>query len=84
MYTRLKGHLIHIKNISVPEHFDFRKCISSEDVAIKLTEKMLKSINQNVHVGDVFCDLAKAFDNVINYISLAKLHFYGIEGIAAK
>jgi hypothetical protein len=40
----------------------FRKGVSTEDPAFKLTDKELKSINQKMHVGGIFCDLAKAFD----------------------
>jgi len=46
----------------VKEEYGFRKGISTEDAAFRLTEKVLKYINPKKHVGGIFCDLAKAFD----------------------
>jgi hypothetical protein len=45
---------------------------------------MLKSINQKMHVGGIFCELANAFYRVSYKILLRKLYFYGIQGIAAE
>jgi hypothetical protein len=36
-----------------------------------------------MHVGGIFCDLAKTFDCVTHDILLVKLHYYGIQGTAA-
>jgi hypothetical protein len=37
-----------------------------------------------MHVGRIFCDLAKAFDSVNTEILLNKLQFYGIQGVTAN
>jgi hypothetical protein len=37
-----------------------------------------------MHVGGVFCDLAKAFDCVNHEIFLSKLHYFGIQGATAN
>ena len=57
------------------------KGMSTEDVAFRLTDSVLKSLNQKLHVGEIFCNLSKAFDCVNHKILLIKLHFYGIQGI---
>ena len=80
MYSRLNQHL-YTNNILVPEKYAFRKGMSTEDVAFRLTDSILKSLNQKLHVGGNFCDLSKAFDCVSHEILLSKLHFYGIQGI---
>jgi len=35
-----------------------------------------------MHVGGIFCDLAKAFDYVYHEILLVQLQFYGIRDVA--
>jgi hypothetical protein len=78
MYNRLNHHL-YTNNILVAEQHAFRKGISTEDAAFRLTDSVLKSLNQQVHVGGIFCDLSKASDSVNHENLLTKLHFYGIQ-----
>jgi hypothetical protein len=66
-------------NILVPEQFGFRKGISTENAAFKLTDCILKSLNQNMHIDGIFCDLAMAFDCVNHDILLTKLSYFGIK-----
>jgi hypothetical protein len=63
MYNRLNQHQ-HTNNIFVQEQHAFRKGMSTEDAAFRLTDSVLKSLNQKLHVGGIFCDLSKAFDCV--------------------
>jgi hypothetical protein len=54
------SHYLQTNNILVPEQFGFRKGISTETASFKLTDSVLKSHNQKMHVGGIFCDLAKS------------------------
>jgi hypothetical protein len=79
MHNRI-SHYLQTNNMPVPEQFGFRKRISTENTTFKLTNSVLKPLNQEMHVGGVFCDLAKAFDCVNHEILLTKLHYFLIQG----
>ena len=68
MHSILSQHL-HINNILVTEQNGFRKGISTENAAFSLIEYVFKFINKKLHVGVIFCDLAKDFD-CVNHESL--------------
>jgi hypothetical protein len=62
MFNMLSHNLKANKaNILVPEKSGFRKGISTKNATFKLTDCIPKSLNQKMHVGGIFCDLAKAF-----------------------
>ena len=82
MHSRLNQKM-HTHNILVTEQYDFRKRISTENSAFKLKGSVLKSVNQEMHVGGIFCNLAKTFDCLNHQILFAELHLYWIRGVSA-
>jgi hypothetical protein len=67
-----------------PEEYGFRAHLSTEKAAFLLLDSILTAMNNKQIVGDVFCDLQKAFECVNHEILLDKLEFYGIGGISKK
>jgi hypothetical protein len=54
------------------------------NAAFRLSDSVFTSVNQKMHFGGIFCDMAKAFCCVNHEILSAKLHFYGIRGTSEK
>ena len=82
LYSWLSKH-VHINTTYWSQNSTvLGKGISSEDAAWYLADSVFKSINQKLHVGGIFYDLAKAFDCVNDEILLATLHLYRIWGVS--
>jgi hypothetical protein len=64
------SHRMKADNILVPE-----QCYSKI-----ILYYILKFLNQKMHVGGIFCDLAKAFDCVNHEMLLTKLHYFDMKG----
>jgi hypothetical protein len=67
LYYRLTEHLSN-NNLLVGNQFGFRK--ATDDAIFKLINEILKTLNNKMKVGSVFCDLEKAFDTVNHEILL--------------
>jgi hypothetical protein len=72
------SQLLHIKIMLLTEEYGFRKQISSGDAAFRLSDIVVKFINQKMHVGGIFYDLSKAVDCMNHEMFVAKFHFCGI------
>jgi len=81
LYNRITEHL-NTHNLLVRNQFGFRKGTATEDAIFKLTNEILKALNNKTLAGSIFCDLEKAFDSVSRDILLSKLFCYGISGKA--
>jgi hypothetical protein len=83
MYNKI-SHYLKASNIQVPEQSGFRKGISTENGAFKLTDCILKSLNQKMCAGGIFCDLVKGIDCANHEILLPTLRYFGIKGSMAN
>ena len=61
MHCRLSEHL-HANNMVFTELYNFRKGMLTADAAFRLADSVFKAANEKMHVGGIFCDLAKASD----------------------
>ena len=80
MQSRLLNHLNKL-NILAKEQFGFRPKLTTDNAIFALTNEILNALNNKLIVGGIFCDIEKAFDSVNFEILLAKLQYYGIQGI---
>ena len=58
MYSRFMGHL-NINKILVEEHFGFRKNLTTEEAFYKLTNEILRALNDMSMVGGIFVTLKR-------------------------
>jgi hypothetical protein len=74
--SRLLEHL-HINNILCREEYGFMTKLTTENATYKLINEILNAWNNKLRVGDIFCDLEKAFAGV-NHKLISKLETYGM------
>jgi hypothetical protein len=79
IYNRLYERIQH-NNILDENQFGFQSNSSTEKASFKLTDEILKSMNNRHPVGGIFCDLQKAFDCVSHDLLIKKAEFYAVTG----
>jgi len=63
LYIRVTEHL-NTNNLLVRNQFGFRKGTTTEDAIFKLTNYILKALNNKTLAGSIFCNLEKVSDSV--------------------
>jgi sarcosine oxidase/L-pipecolate oxidase len=81
--TRVSNFL-NSNNILADGQFGFRKNLSTDKALFNFTDEILSTLNNKRHIGEISCDLAKAFDSVNHELLLSKQSFYGIQNIAGQ
>jgi hypothetical protein len=79
MYKR-EIDFLNFSSISTEEQFGFSKGLATDKAFYKFIIETLCALNDKMHVGGIFCVLAKAFDCVNHDILLSKYNFCGIQG----
>src|SRR5688572_31678995 len=83
MYKRVYDFLT-VNNILYDKQFGFRKNHSTNLAIIEVIDKISEAMDDRSCTLGVFLDLSKAFDTLNHNILFAKLHHYGIRGIALE
>jgi hypothetical protein len=71
-------------SIVTEEQFGFRKGLSVGKALYKFLGDVLYALNDKIHVGEIFCELVKAFNYAKHGILVLKLNFYEIKGKAGQ
>lgn len=79
-YNRLTEFLDTL-NIITDSQYGFRRKHSTETTLLKLTTKILESMDENMYTLGISLDLSKVFDSLDHSILLDKLEHYGMRGV---
>lgn len=78
--TRMDAFISKHKIINTAQ-YGFQKRKSTEDSFLKVQDKIIDRIEQNLFRLGLFLDLEKSFDTIQHDIFLVNLEHYGIRGI---